>query len=1059
MSFTLLTDTNGGTLGGDRPETPQVQPGGPQPGPNSEQDALRALQFLNPSREHGVVARGAAGLGIGVLEDPIMRAIFEYAFGDEADDQVLQQLKNVAGDTTAGAAGRMVGMAASLLAPGIGAFGLGGKAALKVAGVAGASGRLGTSAARIAPRYARNATKAIMDNPELMGAGLAEKAAQSFGGSVGIGGFEATRAIAEDKPLDEVAKAFAVGFVLTAGFEAAFVGAGAALGAAKGRIKDVRVEKTIRPLLDDPETGVQSVLRKQISATEELLETKTQHMALTTQKFEGVREKLAGVRGKIAKNPRLPGFVPEDHQMGKEVMASAQRAAKAETAFLDFVEKKLPELRQETKNLQGQARALQKIVDYPGQYLSTRQAVFNPKGLRLAMSQTALKLATTPEGLAGKLGGTAARAVFKPIAEADQGIVTRHAFHDGQVKTLVARSQENMGFSNRQIRKDRKIWLDLEHAWEIEGDDGIRAYMRSKGRSASQIDDQIKVYHERRTTMEEYAIGLEELGAQPLMSRAQRSELGIVEYGHHQMLDGGSKQQIRDAMVAIHGEAKGSRLFLEIDKPGLASYGAFDKNRALKGSLRDKINDPKIGTFYESNPWLATREYLNRGAHRLEYGQRFGLNGELTEGIVGAVKLEAGEGAGTLVANVFDQVFNRQYVEQHARKLLQTATSYQIATKLGMGVIANMSQTANSIVFAGFRRTARAMLANLRAGSKKHEIEAGVGILTGSQVALGAVGGRISVGAGAETAKGIGRVADKMETFADFTLRATGFSLVEANNRVIAGFTGRYIFMDNIKKFAAGKLRGRNYDAGIRQMNSMGISPSETKTLVQRFQTEGMAFVEAKGGLFEELETRAIYRAAQLTQFTPGALRRPALWTHPVGRVMVQFKSFALNQGRFLKDQVFAEAAAGNLKPLAYVLSIYPVAGEFVGDTKAILRDKDRDSSGIWRAVENIGNVGGIGLIGTTLEASQFRGGLGRELLGPTGSGMLQFIEKTMQLNPGGIGKDLANDPTVKMATFVATASTAAVLAGVEFAEPKVRNIAELIQKSRRDRIDEESRR
>jgi hypothetical protein len=274
-----------------------------------------------------------------------------------------------------------------------------------------------------------------------------------------------------------------------------------------------------------------------------------------------------------------------------------------------------------------------------------------------------------------------------------------------------------------------------------------------------------------------------------------------------------------------------------------------------------------------------------------------------------------------------------------------------------------------------------------------------------------------------------------------------GFSLVEANNRTISGFTGHFIFDDNIAKLAAGTMRGNNYMKVMRQMDSLGVSPSETKMLVKKLKEVGETFKSST--VYKDIEEKAFYRAAQVTQFTPGVLRRPEWWTHPVGRVMMQFKSFALNQGRFFKDQILAEAGAGNYKPLAYVMSLYPVAGEVVGNVKSAVRGKDRDKSGILRVAENFGNMGGFGLAWTMMEASQYRGGLTNELVGTSAAGVLNTVELLVDKGPRGVLEDAADDPTATMLRFGGQMAAGAATVGVQAARPAAQKLHGMLLEAR----------
>ena len=117
----------------------------------------------------------------------------------------------------------------------------------------------------------------------------------------------------------------------------------------------------------------------------------------------------------------------------------------------------------------------------------------------------------------------------------------------------------------------------------------------------------------------------------------------------------------------------------------------------------------------------------------------------------------------------------------------------------------------------------------------------------------------------------------------------------------------------------------------------------------------------------------AVMNGAQKTQFTPGATRRPLLWSTTYGQVLFQFKNYAMGQSRFLADQIFREAYQGNYRPLAYFASIYPVAGEFVKDVRTIIQGKKRDpDNGFERLMQNFVAVGGFGIISDFYSSSRW---------------------------------------------------------------------------------------
>jgi hypothetical protein len=149
---------------------------------------------------------------------------------------------------------------------------------------------------------------------------------------------------------------------------------------------------------------------------------------------------------------------------------------------------------------------------------------------------------------------------------------------------------------------------------------------------------------------------------------------------------------------------------------------------------------------------------------------------------------------------------------------------------------------------------------------------------------------------------------------------------------------------------------------------------------------------------------------------------------------MTQFKSFALGQGRFIRDQVFAEAARGNMKPLAYFAGIYPVAGEIVGDVKALVREKDRDQQGLARLWSDMMMVGGIGLASDTLTA--MRWGRGPDfILGPTAGDFFQFTTNLVNGNSEAIVRQVTRQPAFTATRFIYAAGSLTTENLVKYAE------------------------
>jgi hypothetical protein len=110
---------------------------------------------------------------------------------------------------------------------------------------------------------------------------------------------------------------------------------------------------------------------------------------------------------------------------------------------------------------------------------------------------------------------------------------------------------------------------------------------------------------------------------------------------------------------------------------------------------------------------------------------------------------------------------------------------------------------------------------------------------------------------------------------------------------------------------------------------------------------------------------------------------------------------------------VFAEAAAGNMKPLAKVLAIYPVAGELIGDIKSIAKMKPDERQGLERLVSNYMAVGGFGLVSDIVQSAQW-GGLAGTAMGPTADDILDLGESLLTGDPGRFLRHQVDNPTIR---------------------------------------------
>ena len=124
-------------------------------------------------------------------------------------------------------------------------------------------------------------------------------------------------------------------------------------------------------------------------------------------------------------------------------------------------------------------------------------------------------------------------------------------------------------------------------------------------------------------------------------------------------------------------------------------------------------------------------------------------------------------------------------------------------------------------------------------------------------------------------------------------------------------------------------------------------------------------------------------------------------------QIITQFKTFAFNQTKLIKDAIVLEARRGNLKPIIAALALMPILGEGVADLRALVTGRIRTATGLERIAENMAAVGGLGIITDLWQSAQF-GSIASALGGPTVSDISKLTEGIVgaaQGKPGRLGR------------------------------------------------------
>lgn len=398
--------------------------------------------------------------------------------------------------------------------------------------------------------------------------------------------------------------------------------------------------------------------------------------------------------------------------------------------------------------------------------------------------------------------------------------------------------------------------------------------------------------------------------------------------------------------------------------------------RARDIDLPDFIKDP--ATAIAARGMKVARRFAeldHYGRLDAEIGSPGGYIDPLTNravpahGLIGEIQKTQGREAANHAATLFQQVLGHQEYTPFLSGKLALArgiNSFEAFTKLPLAAVANASQFAQVAARTNLTTAAKGVASSLtRAG---REAASDLGVI--SEMSLKQLYEDVS---GSQSLPGKAmRVA------------MGPFNVVEKWDRIVGANAGL-----SWARTIEGRLAsGKSGEWMARELERLNFSPEEAKQAM------------ATGGLTDEQRSRIAWAITDQTQFLGRRYRRSEFFNTPIGSIIGQFKSFSLNAGRMLKQSVLDEARHGNLAPLARVAALFPLVGEAVQDTKAILRGTERPDSPIARALDNVMAVGGMGLAADFVQSLSRLGSEGALswLAGPALTDATQLAARTYRL-------------------------------------------------------------
>lgn len=387
-------------------------------------------------------------------------------------------------------------------------------------------------------------------------------------------------------------------------------------------------------------------------------------------------------------------------------------------------------------------------------------------------------------------------------------------------------------------------------------------------------------------------------------------------------------------------------------------YGNLEKSRLLDFPI------------YEKDPAKVLLNYVDSAYHRIADAKYFGPNDERAYRLANEVALRGGDGE--LATRMMNRVFGKEDISTFSREASQTLTGVQTVTKLGLGAVRNIGQSANTSLYTNPKITAEAIgdaLGNNKESARQFTMLTGEILGSSQKEFLQQVGSDTSI-----TSR---------------FLQKVGFTASEQFNRIVAANAGKR----HAQYLTEQLLENPNNNVAIRALKRLDLDP--TKILKQ-------------GGLALEDEIKAAKNVVENTQFTTQSFDLPYAWTSPAGRVLTQFKSFAYKQtkliGNIVKNLV-SETSKGNFRPLTNVLFNYgvvaPVVGEVLGDVKSIITNKKREEKGLERYLNNVFFAASLGLledVGTLATGKYGASGTAGVLAGPTASDIVKGVEAGQSL-------------------------------------------------------------
>lgn len=317
--------------------------------------------------------------------------------------------------------------------------------------------------------------------------------------------------------------------------------------------------------------------------------------------------------------------------------------------------------------------------------------------------------------------------------------------------------------------------------------------------------------------------------------------------------------------------------------------------------------------------------HILSATRRINEVAQFGPDDAIKDRLVTRMTAEGFEG--DLANDLFKTIVGAKTYSKAAEDISRVARTWHTATRLGLAVLGNATQSVNTASVVGVVRT-------LRAAPKAVWSEAEQEFADRAGVTLDSVLKEVREGGGFSE-----KVMPKL---------LVGFNEVEKFNRRIAAIGGRDFAIDMAQKAANGS------NGAARALVRLGLDPDAVR--------------RAGGVLTDAEQIRAARSIVERTQFRVDPQDLPQWTSHPIGKMAAQFKTFSYNQTAFVKRELIDEARKGNVLPLVRFAILAPVAQAAATETRNALQGRESEEDPGMRVLQYaLGPLGVAGDVSRTL--------------------------------------------------------------------------------------------